>query len=385
MDVGLGIARNFSSTRPLFQAVVENVPIAGRALCEADLDLKKRKRAMARKNASKKQDGKENTKTKEMLKEKEQAKKTAVLDQYFAQEETHVAGVKTALLIPLAPTPSARFPLSEHSAEPRFLPMSSLGDLHASHRLHSSRVSSLFTRLDDAKVWTRGASCAAYGDMNGLCTVLRVEFDGWTAEMVRKVIGDAGKEWCQLVESREDDGTESLSGISSLSNFTSPVESTMHTRAHSPAFDPSASFVLPTLDFSSEFLERGTSRGASAVSTSFPPSPALSSSDPSERRSPLSELSMSLDLDDVASTADSDDLLWPSHSDSGSDGDRFSDYSVPNTIGDVSWAEVMSVPRGPLSVESVSAPNGSASILGGMSFSSEFMSRASEPMETAFY
>lgn len=41
-NVGLGSARNFSSGaggRPIFQNLVQNVPVAMRALCEADLDL----------------------------------------------------------------------------------------------------------------------------------------------------------------------------------------------------------------------------------------------------------------------------------------------------------------------------------------------------------
>ncbi|KAJ7672098.1 hypothetical protein B0H17DRAFT_184549 [Mycena rosella] len=42
-QVGLGTARNFSSSRPIFQQLADNVPIAGRALYEADWDLSMRK------------------------------------------------------------------------------------------------------------------------------------------------------------------------------------------------------------------------------------------------------------------------------------------------------------------------------------------------------
>lgn len=37
-NVGLGTARNFSSGRPIFQNLIQNVPVAARSLCELDLD-----------------------------------------------------------------------------------------------------------------------------------------------------------------------------------------------------------------------------------------------------------------------------------------------------------------------------------------------------------
>lgn len=37
-NVGLGTARNFSSGRPLFQNLIQNVPVAARSFCELDLD-----------------------------------------------------------------------------------------------------------------------------------------------------------------------------------------------------------------------------------------------------------------------------------------------------------------------------------------------------------
>lgn len=385
MDVGIGVVRNFSSSRPLFQIVVENVPIAGRTMCEADLDLKKRNKIAGRKVARTKQGENGNTKTKEMLKENKQAK-DAAFDYYFPQAdgESLLQNTTTLLLIPLAPTPSSRFPLSQHSASPKFLPLSSLGELHATHSLHSLRVSSLFSRLDSARVWDRGAACAAYGESSGLCTVLRVEFRGWTEGMVNAVIGDGGKGWCRVVQMSEDDtdGSDILDSSSNLS-FTDFDTSSGGTDPPNPPapFDPSTSFILPTLDFSSAFLERERegstcfTRASSVAATSFPPSPALTCSDiASPRLSHLSDIDIDSDEFNFSSTG----------SDSGSD--RFSDYSVPNTISDVSWEEVR---HGPLSLGSAEARStrtgSSASRLGAMSFSSDFISRTSEPMETVFY
>ena len=364
MDVGLGCARNFSSTRPLFQVVFKNVPVAGRSVCEADLDLKKRNKIAGKKVASMKRDEKENIKTNEILKETNKAKKDALLSQYFATPASE--DVKTVLLVPLAPTPSSRFPISENVAEPQFLPLSSLTDLHASHNLHSLRVSTLFARLDAAKVWDRGAVCAAYGDRSGLCTVLRIEFVGCTMEMVRGLIGGAGKDWCQMVEIRDEDGTESVSSLS-ISSLSSSVHYSSSEEVTS-SIDPSASLVLPTLDFSSAFLGRelDASRTPSTLSTDFPPSPALSCIDATDMSPPTE---FSLDVDDP------DDR----HSQSGSD--RFSDFSVPNTMSDMSWEEVMSMPRGPMSVNSIST----TSSVSGMGFSSDFVSRVVSPMQSAIY
>ncbi|KAJ7744661.1 hypothetical protein B0H16DRAFT_1727223 [Mycena metata] len=48
--VGLGTARNFSSGRPLFQQLADNVPIADRAFYEADWDLDPPKERLHRKH-----------------------------------------------------------------------------------------------------------------------------------------------------------------------------------------------------------------------------------------------------------------------------------------------------------------------------------------------
>lgn len=279
-QVGLGTARNFSSGRPIFQNLVENVPIAGRTLYEADLDIKVRKERAMMRNSSKGNSSKKST-GKEMLKPKiqdiipkenkpvsKQSSVEAELDQYFAPPAT--SDVTTWLLIPLASTPTARVPLDPFtSTNPSLLPLRELSSVHASHEIHSLRVSSLFSRLDAANVWDRGVQCSAFshgGGAEGVCTMLKVEFVRWTKAEVRSVIGESGTGWCVLEEVRTSpenalsafsDINDDLSDTSSVfsgtvgdSGRTSPLE-VMNANME---VDPAQSFVLPTLDFSSSFL-----------------------------------------------------------------------------------------------------------------------------------
>lgn len=105
-----------------------------------------------------------------------------------------------------------------------------------------------------AGVWARGATFSAHGDASGLCTVLRVEFRGWTEAMVRDVMGDAGRGWCRVVEMEDYDFEDERS------------------RCVSPEVDPAASVVLPTLDFSASFH----AACATPTAHSNPPSPPMS-------------------------------------------------------------------------------------------------------------
>ena len=125
------------------------------------------------------------------------------LEHYFSTAA--MLEVVTYLLIPLAPTPTSRLPLPLNppatSAARPLLPMSAIASLHASHGTHALRVSTIFARLDAARVFDDpSVQCAAHGDPSGLCTVLEVRFEGWTVNKVRGVLGEAGSGWCVLEE-----------------------------------------------------------------------------------------------------------------------------------------------------------------------------------------
>lgn len=286
-EVGLGMARNFSTGRPIFQHLAENVPVAVRALYEADLDLElkksnDRKRLVAPNAVKKTKEEKikplQKFSKRKTLPNAEQTNPAELLDEaehYFSS--VAVSPVTTYLLIPLAPTALPSRPEPPYH-EPRLLPpLSYIGLLHESHGTHSLRVSTLFTRLDQANVWARGVRCSAYsqgrahrnrpkaiesGDSSeeGVCTILKVEFVGWSKAEVRSVIGESGTGWCVLEEvlHEEDEG---FSDVETLSPGSSEEEQLLNESfalgisggSGVEMSDPSESFIIPTLDFSSSF------------------------------------------------------------------------------------------------------------------------------------
>jgi len=259
----LGTARNFHSSRPLFQNLVENVPIAARTFTEADWQLENKGKQQIK--MAKRKETHDRTKTKQVAKPVERklqpvSETQAEFDRYFSAQP---ATVVTNLLVPLAPTPSSRQPLSS-APSPSLIPLSILLEVHGSHELHSLRVSSLFSRLDAAKVWgDPGVSCSVYGDPSGLASIMKIEFKGWTKAQIRAVLGDAGKGWCLMEEFGVEDVPESaplspaLSGISApFSGCSTPPywfdEEDSLTGDPPPEFDvdPSNSLVIPSLELS---------------------------------------------------------------------------------------------------------------------------------------
>ncbi|TFY83100.1 hypothetical protein EWM64_g904 [Hericium alpestre] len=153
-QVGLGTARNFSSGRPIFQNLVQNVPIAGRALSEADWDIRKREEQMLQFGKAKKGEkkGKGAAKAEKVhfhdaaSSASENVDAEAELDHYFPASPR--PQVTTELLIPLAPTPSSRLPLPSNpsSSKHPLLPIPALSELHYDHTNHNLRVSTIFAR-----------------------------------------------------------------------------------------------------------------------------------------------------------------------------------------------------------------------------------------------
>ncbi|KZV99121.1 hypothetical protein EXIGLDRAFT_259030 [Exidia glandulosa HHB12029] len=278
-QVGLGTARTFATSRPIFANLVENVPVACRALVEADFDVKsgRQEHFRLKKNFTKKSGAKTAKAPKRVprvvVEEEKEALDVEALAQYF--KTVPEAAVVTYLDIPLAPTPSGRIPLAEHPLPgPALAPLRAI---HASHSKHAIKVSSLFRRLDAGKVWENGAAMEAFGDRSGLCTVLRIKFSGWTKAMVKSVIGEGGKGWCALVETSSwvHDVEEDSDADSILSE--DPW------RPHpDDAARATQSLVMPTLDFSETFTARAasetSSRRSSFSSEDWRPTP-LSRSD----------------------------------------------------------------------------------------------------------
>ena len=254
-NIGLGLARNFSTARPIFQNIVDNVPVVCRAFYEADLDLRKghAKRPRNRpsiQNKTKVSKSHDNPRAMSFLQDNE-----AEIARYF---DDYVAPVTTYLLVPLAPTPSSRVPLSEEPVlsmdVPMLLPpLSLLQQHHASFERHAARVSSLFLRLNQASVWSKGASCSSYshgGEDAERCTILTVEFIGWSEAEVRAVIGEGGTGWCEIIECKSDDADadESSEWSATEPDEIAGVKDSEHNQV-------SSSLVMPTIDLSSPGFE----------------------------------------------------------------------------------------------------------------------------------
>jgi hypothetical protein len=240
-QVGLGTARNFSTARPIFQNLVQNVPVAGRTFYQVDwdLNLRKEKNSKVRRPKSAHRKVKLADKLTPLPEHSVLPTSPEELLDYFQFPSEPL--VTTYLQIPLAPTPTSRVPLSS-SSSPRLLPLPALAKEHASHSKHAIRVSSLFRRLDAARVWQRGATCETFGDPSGLCIILRVRFAGWSEDMVKGVLGDAGKEWCTIQEMRPLGEVQSEPPDSQMSPPVRPASSNSINEM---------AYVMPILDFSS--------------------------------------------------------------------------------------------------------------------------------------
>lgn len=378
-QVGLGLARNFSTGRPVFQSLAENVPVTGRAFWEADWDTRMRKEQekMRMHKAGK---GKEATKSKEMQRPRETKKaqkaltsaenREADLEHYFPAVPVENPDVTTHLLIPLAPavasTSSFRQPLSAAPANHPLLPLHVLASVHGAHNTHSLRMSSLFARLDASRVFEDPhVKCEAHGDPTGLATLLEVTFEGWDEKRVRSVLGEAGQGWCTLEEVWKDREAEERQAmddaLETMSASESEVESVRPDWRIGVEIDPAHSMVLPTLDFSASF----------PVALGSPPAGA---SPPALSRQP-SDLSMGDALQDLAFHN-----AWVSMhppEDARSDSDRLSDV-----ISESSWVETMYRPDLP-AVHSHTPPSDRS----WFGFSSEFMGRMADqegPREDLF-
>ncbi|KAI0253809.1 hypothetical protein BJV78DRAFT_131509 [Lactifluus subvellereus] len=160
-QVGLGTARNFTTGRPIFQNIVDkihNIPVTSRAFLEADWDMRTRDdTALAFKlKAQRKESRRGSAARASKVQFHPAAARTtepaaqAELDKYFAPQ---VPDVSTTLLIPLAPTPTARVPLPRMFAYDRhpLIPFVELSALHIDTDRHASRVRALFEQLDAHK------------------------------------------------------------------------------------------------------------------------------------------------------------------------------------------------------------------------------------------
>ncbi|KAF9505809.1 hypothetical protein BS47DRAFT_1270317, partial [Hydnum rufescens UP504] len=143
-QVGLGTARNFSSGRPVFQNLVQNVPVAGRALFEVDFDVKTKKDNLKRRNLAKKTKASQ-ARRKDMLMLISRTPTSGFFPASFPESlSPPMEPFITTLSIPLSPMVT-RAPLG---ASPELSTRALIFSVHNSYSDHSIRVASLFRRLD---------------------------------------------------------------------------------------------------------------------------------------------------------------------------------------------------------------------------------------------
>lgn len=250
-QVGLGTARNFSS-RPVFQHLVENVPIVLRSATEIDFD------PHVRKSKSNRLAGRPSNKKQARAPRRKAMKPATVIptpeasvisdiEAEFAQYFQPVASSAVTLLtVPLQPS-SIRFPLPEPREDASPLDLASFVPTISSYQAHRLRVDALFDRLTRANVWKRGASTTAYGVDSGLADVVQVKFDGWSAADVKNLLGHAGEGWC-TIEERTNLPIERESA-----QIEDEWNSLREAIANPPPEESQVTLVLPTLDFSANY------------------------------------------------------------------------------------------------------------------------------------
>ncbi|CAE6478947.1 unnamed protein product [Rhizoctonia solani] len=267
-QVGLGTARNFSS-RPVFQHLVENVPIALRSTAELDLDPRVRKskgaRIAGRPSATNKK--KARTPRVKATKPTIAAPEPASVLSNFEAEFDHyfpvaASSVVTVLTVPLQPS-TTRSPLPEPREGASPLDLASFVPTISSYETHRLRVDRLFDRLTRADVWKRGASTIAYDTGSGIVDVVQVRFSGWTSTEVGNVLGHAGQGWCTIEE------RTNLPVERDAAQVEDEWNALRESITNSNTEDTEITLVLPTLDFSASYHDHFDHEPSLAVSLEF--------------------------------------------------------------------------------------------------------------------
>ncbi|KAG9048367.1 hypothetical protein FS842_000422 [Serendipita sp. 407] len=183
-EVGLGTARRFSS-QSTFQHVVENVSIGYRAFWEVDWTLRPddiRHKQVHRQDFSQGTDFRQRSNHPIS----DFSSYTNDLERYFPLPATKESTIVDLSLEPITIDfmPSA---ISRESLQ--LLPFQDTLDNHIRFQVRNAEIRAVLTALDEANAWANGVTVRAIGDASGLCTILRVYFQGWTLDQVQSLLG----------------------------------------------------------------------------------------------------------------------------------------------------------------------------------------------------
>lgn len=217
-QVGLQTARNFSSSRPVFQNVVQNAPLGARVLGDKDkLDLRRFRREMRAAYLKKRSEAGKGKARANQTPAFDKFKITvpASMDAYFPQvlQDIDTDEVSVQLVLPLNPVSEATPFLSynDDATESKFFSamlMSDLRLLSEIHGVHHARLRNMIHRLESAgcfEVDPGTGRPSVRAELDELHERIVVSFLGerWSLADVRQVLGlwdGQATTWYQLVD-----------------------------------------------------------------------------------------------------------------------------------------------------------------------------------------
>lgn len=219
-QMGLGSARNFSSSRNIFENVVQNAPLGMRILGDKDhLDMRSFRREMrqayAKKTKQEARMGKGKGKASYIDNSFIAYRNTpAGINEYFPIDQVELAATQASvqLVLPLNPiNDEATFmSLNEEAEESRFFSamlMSDLRLLHDMHGRHNARLRNLVQKLESAGCFesdesTGWSSVKAVLDEGNARLIITFYGKRWTMADVRQVLGyyETRSTWFELVD-----------------------------------------------------------------------------------------------------------------------------------------------------------------------------------------
>ncbi|KAG8794878.1 hypothetical protein FRC17_008218, partial [Serendipita sp. 399] len=175
-EIGLGTTRRFSS-QSAFQHVVENASIRTRAFWEADWARfpDDSRRRLVRRPIS--------TVSSRRTPGTRHSSRSHDQDHYFSSPTP----IKSCTIVEL--TLQANIASSTSYDSPSLLPLHDILENHIVYQARSAEIRAILAALDTIDAWTKGVTIHTSEDVNGLCTTLQIQFDGWSKDQVRWSLG----------------------------------------------------------------------------------------------------------------------------------------------------------------------------------------------------
>ncbi|SGY73375.1 BQ5605_C005g03287 [Microbotryum silenes-dioicae] len=235
---GLGSARQFSSSQPLFANVIHNVPLFLRAAGDRSLDGLDERKWIKTRRTLQKAELNMNTQTNDRLQAAGFMSKKVEMDKYFTALpcEAQVVEEKDAtdalvdrsvdldfdpIILILSVDPTFAFPVSSSTNETNHSPsiVQTFTSIEQAYALHAQRIKALHDRLSHAGVFddVQHVKTEAVAWMDPITgkehKEVHVTFDArqWTRKDVRAAIGEWNREgeWWRIIGGEEEESVRS--------------------------------------------------------------------------------------------------------------------------------------------------------------------------------